>query len=150
MIKLNLSPDRRMLRQFAWLSLVAFPLVGLVLRWQFGLPWHWVAVLAGVGVLVFLVQIVAVPLVSPAVASGLEKAVPRTVFQVLSLAAIPIGLVLSWTLLALIYYVMFTLVGLIFRLIGRDAMRRRLDPAAVSYWIDRGPPRPRTSYFKLY
>jgi large-conductance mechanosensitive channel len=41
-----------------------------------------------------------------------------------------------------IYFLVFTPVALIMRLAGRDALRRKLDTQAKSYWIDRDPPGP--------
>jgi hypothetical protein len=139
MIKIDLDPAPRILRQFSWIALFAFALLGLVLHWNFGLPWTWVGVLAGFGVLTFACGILL----------GFLP-VPRAVFVGLSIVAIPIGFVLSWVLVGLVYYVLFTLFALAFRLMGRDALRRRLDPEAGSYWLDRGAPRPAASYFKLY
>lgn len=43
---------------------------------------------------------------------------------------------------ALLFYLVFTPFALVFRLAGRDALRRRRDPAADSYWIPRQPPGP--------
>ena len=40
----------------------------------------------------------------------------------------------SHLVLAVFYFGVFSAVSLIFRLIGRDALRRRLDPSASSYW----------------
>lgn len=139
MIKIDLNPTPRILRQFAWIALFAFAALGLLLHWKFGLPWSWVGALAALGVLTF--------------ACGVLfdfRPVPRALFVGLSLVAIPIGFVLSWLLVGIVYYGLFTAFGLAFRLAGRDALRRRIDPQARSYWLDRGPPRPATSYFKLY
>jgi hypothetical protein len=41
-----------------------------------------------------------------------------------------------------IYFLVFTPVALIMRLAGRDALRRKLDTQAKSYWINREPPGP--------
>jgi hypothetical protein len=43
---------------------------------------------------------------------------------------------------ALLFYLVFTPFALFFRLTGRDALRRRRDPAAASYWVPRDPPGP--------
>jgi hypothetical protein len=58
--------------------------------------------------------------------------------------------VLSQVLMAVIFYLVFTPIGLCFRLAGRDAMGRKFDPKKTSYWHDRGPARSPASYFKLY
>lgn len=150
MLKLNLDPDRRFLRQFAWASLLMFPLIGVLLTWKFGAP-LWLAIgLAGIGVLVFAVEVVLVPLLDDATAALLERLVPRTVFLVLTLVTFPIGFVVSHVLMALIYYLVVTPIGLVFRLIGRDALRLRQDPTASSHWVERTQQRRPSSYFKLY
>lgn len=42
-------------------------------------------------------------------------------------------------LLAAVFVFLITPVALLFRLLGRDALKRRRDPAAPSYWIARAP-----------
>ena len=54
-------------------------------------------------------------------------------------AAFPIGLVISHAILAAVYYAVLTPIGLLMHLVGRDPMRRRFDPQAESYWIERKP-----------
>jgi hypothetical protein len=66
------------------------------------------------------------------------------------LVAYPIGLVVSTVLIGVIFYALITPIGLVFRVIGRDVMGKRLDKSAATYWHVRGAPRPATSYFKLY
>ena len=138
MIKLQLHPDARMLRQFGWASLFAFPLIAVVLRLRWQLPLVWMFVLAAIGLLVFAAERAGV------------HAVPRFVFRVLVLGTFPIGFVLFPLLVGLIYYGLFTPIGLLFRLAGRDPMKRRFEPDAASYWHVRTGPRPADSYFKLY
>jgi hypothetical protein len=41
-----------------------------------------------------------------------------------------------------IYFLVFTPCALVMRLAGRDALRRKLDGHAKSYWINRDPPGP--------
>jgi len=60
----------------------------------------------------------------------------------------PLGWLLSHIVLALVYHGVFTPIGVIQRAFGRDAMRRRFDPGAESYWIERDPKRDAKSYFK--
>lgn len=42
-----------------------------------------------------------------------------------------------YLLLALVFYLVFAPVGIALRLLRRDPLRRRLDPAAKSYWLER-------------
>ena len=44
--------------------------------------------------------------------------------------------------LGAMYYVVIAPVGIGMRLFGRDALRRRIEPEASSYWVDRKPPGP--------
>jgi hypothetical protein len=148
-MKLQLQPDRRMLRQFAWASLLLLPGLAWFLAWRHGLPTPWALAIGGLGVLVALAQIGAF-LVSEALGALLEKTIAKPVFQGLMLVAYPIGFVVSNVLIAAIFYVVITPIGLVFRLIGRDVMGKRLEPAKATYWHDRGAPRPPSSYFKLY
>ena len=51
------------------------------------------------------------------------------------LAAQPIGWTISRLVLAAVYYLVLTPIGLLMRLLGRDPMQRRFDGAATSYWV---------------
>jgi hypothetical protein len=50
--------------------------------------------------------------------------------------------IVSPLVLGLIYFALFTPVAYAMRLGGRDALQRRFDPAARTYWIERSPPGP--------
>jgi hypothetical protein len=50
-----------------------------------------------------------------------------------------VGTVLTWALLAPIFYLFFAPFGLLARRGRGDRMGRRFDPAAKSYWISRPP-----------
>jgi hypothetical protein len=53
-----------------------------------------------------------------------------------------LGRVVSPIVLGAMFYGVFTPVAWVMRLAGRDAMCRRLDPAAASSWVKRDPPGP--------
>ncbi len=48
----------------------------------------------------------------------------------------------NFVVLALIFYLVITPIGLARRMLGRDPMKLRFEPAARSYWIERQPPGP--------
>lgn len=50
--------------------------------------------------------------------------------------------IISPVILALLFYVTFTPIGLLMRAFGKDPMRRRRNKSATSYWIPRDPPGP--------
>jgi len=56
--------------------------------------------------------------------------------------------VVSPVVMGLIFFAVFTPVGIVMRLFGRDAMNRAWDPAARTYWTDRTPPGPADNSFK--
>lgn len=120
MIEIDRQPSSRKLRQFAGLFVVAFGVVGfLVLRrsgsWEAALAIWTAALLVGV---VGLVR-------PPAI---------RLVWIGLIYLAFPIGWVVSHLLLAAVLYLVFTPIGLLLRLLGRDPLERGFDRQAASYW----------------
>ena len=75
----------------------------------------------------------------------------RLVFLGMSYAAWPIGFVVSHVVLAMVYYLVMTPIGLAMRVFGYDPMTRRGDLAKKSYWVERdsgtrGP----DSYFRQF
>jgi hypothetical protein len=44
--------------------------------------------------------------------------------------------------LGVLFYLVFTPIGLLMRLAGKDPLRLKADPNAKSYWIEREPPGP--------
>jgi hypothetical protein len=59
-------------------------------------------------------------------------------------------LVISFLILSGLYYLLLTPVSLVFRLLGRDALRRQFDPQADSYWIPHEMPKDKKSYFRQF
>jgi hypothetical protein len=48
--------------------------------------------------------------------------------------AFPIGWTISQLIVALLYYGLFTPIGIVFRLIGRDPLHRTHRPGIPTYW----------------
>ncbi len=119
LVEMNWTPTRRELRQFAAITLVACAIIGGVLRWTDHPTVS--TVIWAAGAAVGLVGLVAPSAVRP-------------VFLLLSVVSWPIGVVVSYVVLAVFYYVIITGTGLAFRLAGRDPLHRKFDPEAESYW----------------
>jgi len=145
MVELNLRPDARTLRQFGWIALGGFGLLALVAAngwlvfsalgddWRAPLAWTFAA-LAGVSALFSLVFPQAnLPL-----------------YVGLMIVAFPIGFVLSYVIMATLFYVVIAPIGFALRLVGQDPLDRRFLPNARSYWLDARPKRSRESYFKQF
>jgi hypothetical protein len=60
--------------------------------------------------------------------------------------AFPIGWAVSLLTLGLVYYGLFTPLGLAFRLVGRDALGLRPRPGATTHWA----PRPAVADVRRY
>jgi len=128
-------PKPRTLRQFAGLWIVFF--VGLAaLRAWHGHADAWGGALAAAGV-----GIGVLGLVRP-------EAV-RFVYTGWMIAAFPIGWTVSQIMLLVLFYLVFTPVALIFRLMGRDALSlRRRD--ATSYWAVKPGAARAEDYFRQF
>lgn len=81
-------------------------------------------------------------LASPTLARGLYRG--------WMFAALPIGWTISHLILALVYYLVVTPIGLMLRLAGNDPMQRRFDRGATTYWIPRDGPSEPSRYFKQF
>jgi hypothetical protein len=142
MIKIDFKPPVAQLKSFGFFALFGFSLMATVVMWKFT-DWqlHWsVYSLFGLAVLCPLLSLIA-------------PTANRPIYLTLMVVALPIGLVVSAVVLRLLYYGMFTPMALWFKLRGRDAMDRQLDPDAESYWKDhrdQANPRSASSYLRLY
>jgi len=144
MIELNLKPDERILRQFGWIALVGFGVLAL-LAWNGWLIFRHMgessAILAkvfiGAGGLSALFSLVAPKANGP-------------LFVLLSVLAYPIGFVLSYVIMGVLFYGLISPMALFFKLVGRDAMRRQFEPECESYWVDARNDRSPKSYFRQF
>lgn len=145
LIEIDLNPSVATLRQFGWIALVGFSLIGLLawyefLIFSFGLGSAREPVAFTLWGLAALAAFFS--LVFP---SG-----NRPIYIGLTLLAFPIGFVLSYVIMGTLFYVLITPVGLFFKLTGRDTMYRRFDPEAETYWFPARAGRPREHYFKQF
>ena len=136
MIPINWTPDRKALAEFSEAGMFALGMVAAPLAYFRGRPGLAVAFwcLAVLGRLVGLVR-------------------PdwlRPVFLGLTLATWPLGWVISRVALGMLYFLIFTPIALTFRLIGRDALRRKTDPSAKSYWEPYRPNRGLDRYLRPF
>jgi len=74
----------------------------------------------------------------------------RLIYLGLTLVTLPIGLVISFLLLATFYFGILTPLAIVFKLIGRDALKRRFDADADSYWITHRQPGDLDRYFNQF
>jgi hypothetical protein len=85
--------------------------------------------------------------VAGALAIWIAPAFGRSLYMGWMVAALPIGWSISHAVLALVYYLVFTPIGLLMRLAGHDPLRRSFERGAASYWIARpNDPDPRRAF----
>ena len=122
-VQINKNPTRRELNQFGFIWLGFLALFGVIAYFKFSSPLAarslWVAA-------------VVVPIVG-----WLVPAFMRLVFLGMSYVAWPIGFVVSHVVLAVVYYLVLTPIGLLTRFLGYDSMKKGFDPDAESYWVER-------------
>jgi hypothetical protein len=137
MIDVNRNPSRRELNQFGLIWLAFFALVATVAWFKVHSP----ALSGGLAAAAVLVPVLG----------WLVPAFMRVVFVGMSYLAWPIGFVVSHVLLAVVYYLVVTPIGLVMRALGHDPMRRRFDPQAATYWLERdGEARDPRHYFRQF
>ncbi len=120
MIAINLHPTDRMLRQFAGAWLVAFSGLAAT-QWLLRGHLRTAAALFGVALIV-------------GVAGLLRPRAVHWLFVAATIAAFPIGWVVSQVMLFLLFVGVITPVALLFRLQGRDRLARHRPEHEASYW----------------
>ncbi|HSR54474.1 MAG TPA: SxtJ family membrane protein [Acidobacteriota bacterium] len=136
MIQINHNPSLRELRQFGLIWVTFFSAAAAFYGYRSsdwmtaGWLWTGAMVLAAAGF--------AVP------------AWMRLLYLGLSYAAFPIGWLASHVLLAIIYYLVVTPIGLLMRLLGHDPLQRGLDEKRSSYWNEQEPSLPSQRYFRQF
>jgi hypothetical protein len=128
------TASRTTLRQFAGLWIVFF---GALACWQaYGREaWILAYVLAAIGVAVGLMGLARPGFIRPFFVGAMK-------------VTHPVGRLVSFLLLTLLFYVVFTPVGLIFRLIGRDPLHLRRPRACDTYLTPKLAPAGVQSYFR--
>jgi hypothetical protein len=136
LFRIDRNPSGRQLAVFGVLWLVFFGVVGHGVLRRAGMPWA-----------AYVVWAVALGV--PAV-GAIVPAVLRLAFVGLSYATAPIGIVVSFLILAVIYYLVVTPTGLLMRLLGYDPLSRAFEPDMKTYWITRPTGRPTERYFRQF
>ncbi len=136
MLPIRWNPDRKALAEFSEAGLFALGMVAAPLAFFRGRP----ALAASFWIVAVVIRLI-----------GLVR--PRWLrlgFVGLSLATWPVGWVASRLALGVLYGLVFTPIALIFRAIRRDALARKLDRAAPTYWEPYRPDRGVDRYLRPY
>lgn len=136
LIDLNLNPSHRDLRWFGVLGLLFFLLAGGFVAY-FTAMTVLAVVLVAIGTAFCLTYYAVRPLRLVMYRGWLR------LFQ-------PVGWLISHALFAMIYFVVFTSIGLILRLAGHDPMQRRRNASSSTYWRAHEPPPDASRYFRQF
>ncbi len=136
LIELNKNPSHRELSTFGALFALFFGLIGGLIWWKFHAPTVAYA-LWSVAALITILFYTIRPIRKPIYLGWIHL-------------AYPIGWVISHAAMAMIYCLVFTPIGLIMRLFGRDPMERRFDRSAASYWVEHNPAGEPGRYFRQF
>ena len=136
LVRIDHHPSRRQLAVFGIIWLAFFGVLGTIALRQGGPIGQadvlWTLALA----------VPAAGLVSPGFL--------RIVYLGTAYATFPIGLLTSYVILTVVFYLVLTPIGLLMRLVGRDPMCRRFDRRAESYWVERPQDDDQTRYFRQF
>lgn len=124
LVEINWNPERKELRKFGVIAVAVLGTAGIILHFVLGVAGIWALMLAGAGLCICLITLVS------------AKA-GRIIYLSMTLAALPIGFVVSILLMGMFYFLVLTPVGLIFKLLGRDPLERRFRPDNPTYWTPR-------------
>ena len=145
LIEIDLNPSKTTLRQFGWIALGGFTLLGVLAWYEFLLFSFGLGAAREPVAFAFWSLAALATLFSLVFPSG-----NRPIYIGLTLLAFPIGFVLSYVIMGTLFFILITPVGLFFKLTGRDSMHRRFDPEAETYWFKARAKRPREDYFKQF
>ena len=136
LIEIDRRPAATTLRWFGVLLAAFIVLAGGLVRWGLEAP----AVAGAIWT-------------AGALFAGIYAAVPplrRWIYVGWLCAAFPVSWTLSHLLLAMVYYLVVTPIGLLLRLVKGNPLDRAPDRAAATYWIARRPTGDVRRYFRQF
>ena len=135
MLQINFRPDDRLLRQFGCLCWLLLSVLSAYRWWRDGLD-----------LIAVVQQLAAVSLLLLAI---LRPSFLRPLFVAWSIAAFPMGWLVSHLLLFVMYFVVFWPTGFVLRLCGWDPLGLRTCGSG-SLWQDRPAASDLRRYFRQY
>jgi len=145
LVQLNLRPTPRVLRQFGFIALGGFGLLALLVWRESG----FVAQHAAGARMPLTICFATLALLS-AVFSLVAPRANLPVYLGISIVSYPIGFVVSYVIMGVLFFVVFGLFALVMRVLGRDPLNRAYDPATPSYWTEPRGERSSDSYFRQF
>lgn len=146
LLEIQWHPDHRQLRGFGMICVVVFVALGAWVRLAHAVVWLEVEPSTAQWVATFFWM-------AAAACGGLSVVAPtmlRPLYLFLTVIGLPVGFVIAHVVMAVVFFGLFTPIGIVFRLIGRDALTRRFDRNASTYWVPRPGTRSANQYFRQF
>jgi hypothetical protein len=137
MLEINWNPSQKDLTWFSLFGVGAGLLLATLLYTLKGVALPWCLGMAGAGVGIGLSRLISITLT-------------RWIYCAMMGVTLPIGMTVSYTLMAVFYYLLLTPLALVFRLIGRDPLNRQFDRDASSYWLPHQQTVDKKRYFQQF
>lgn len=132
----DISFSRTTLRQFAALWIVFFAALAAFYGWGRGQT--------TLGLVLLAVAFTIGPL------GVWEPGLIRPIYTTWMIAVFPIGWLVSFVMMALVYFVVVTPIAFVFRLMRRDALQLRSAGSQNSYWQSKPMPDSMGRYLRQY
>ena len=146
LMEIDWNPDRGKLRGFGWICLVAFGVFGTWIYFRHSIAFLSFSVRSATNVAYVLWTLAGLC----AVLAGAAPLALKPLYVGLTAITLPIGFVVSYVMLGMLFYLVITPVGLVMRLFGRDPLCRTLEPAAKTYWVRRNPTSDVRRYYRQF
>lgn len=136
LVRIDRNPSDRTLRQFAVSWFILAIMASLLLYYNAG----WISVGA---VLIALGLILLV-------FGWIKPQAIRVFFVAWMVGLYPVNYVMSHLILFSLFYGLFTPIGILLRILGKDPLHRNWDPKAETYWQAHSPPAKKSQYFRQF
>jgi hypothetical protein len=137
LVEINWNPEKKELRQFGLIAIAVLGAAGIIFRFVLGVTSIWAWAPAVGGLCICLITFFSVK-------AG------RIIYLGLTIAALPIGYIVSILLMGIFYFLVLTPIGIIFKLSGRDILNRKFLPGASTYWSLRPNTDDKKRYFHQF
>ena len=135
-VQINWNPRKDYIRNFGIMALIMLPLISCVLLWKQHIDMTWAFAISGVGTIIFL-------------ACLFSYRTGRFFYLSLMLLTYPIGFMVSFFMIVLLYYAVITPIGIVFRLLKKDPLCRKFDRSINTYWVKHKDRKDINSYYRL-
>lgn len=130
----SLKTDEKTLGNFGLLFFVVLGAMAGVSYWKGSSHWPWF--IAGSGL--FLILGLFFPYLL------------KSFYRVWMVFAHLLGWIMTRVIVTLTFFLIFTPVGIILRMLGKDLLNKRIDRSASTYWRKREPISDKSRYLKQY